>query len=317
MNERRHEGLVGFSFQTEERVCPVCGSNAYLAEARQEAFCLGRCRDCSMLYTRNPPTLTSKLEYYGAMARHRMDSTSAVTEAFSTLANQIKSVPLYSLALSAIRNHFPQGSVNLVDVGCAGGLFLLGTQVVEDAFNIDRAPRFNVRGVAADPLEKKDTEMYAGCPVVMLDQAAEVLTDWADVVTMFNVLEHVGNPSGVLGVARQMLRDSGLLLVDVPNNQVVDWHAKVLGHWSHLDLGEHINYFTPQSLDHLMDRSSFRRVRRLRGLIQGASGFGTRPTAREWLRWLFASVAFSATCSKLHVFPHVTGLYTKNSHRRH
>ncbi len=305
-----------FRFETEPRPCPVRNSIARRLESSQETFWLVRCRDCGMLYTHNPPTLASKLAYYATRATRRADTGGAVSAAFYTLANQIKSVRLYSIALRAIRDRYPQDAVNIVDVGCGGGLFLLGAQVVEDAFNIERAPRFNVRGVAFDPMEKRDTEKHAGCPVFMIDQDAEKLADWADVVTMFNVLEHVNDPEKCLRIGRRMLRDDGLLVVDVPNNQLVAWRGKLLNRWPRLDLGEHINHFTPKTLDRLMERSGFRPVSRLLGLVQGAAGFGTSPTPKQRLRWLLAAVLFLATRKKLQIFPHMTVLYAKKSDNR-
>ncbi len=305
-----------FSFETEERQCPVCNSIAWRRESTEEVFWLARCSACGMVYTHNPPTIGSKLAYYAARARRRKDTGGGASAAFYTLANQIKSVPLYSVSLRAIRDRYPRGTVNIADVGCGGGLFLLGAQAVEDPFNIERAPRFNVRGVAFDPMEKRDTEKHAGCPVFMIDHDAEQLTDWANVATMFNVLEHVNDPAKCLRIVRQILRDDGLLVVDVPNNQVVAWRGKLLKRWPRLDLGEHINHFTPQSLDRLMERSGFRPVSRLPGLVQGAAGFGTRPTAKQRLRWLLAAVLFFSTWKKLQIFPHMTVLYVKKPHSR-
>ncbi len=305
-----------FDFETEMRACPVCNSNAYRLQSRQDVFALVRCRDCGMLYTHNPPTTASKLAYYNEMARRRASSDAAVSRAFFTLANQIKSVPLYSNALCAIRNRYPQGTVHLVDVGCGGGLFLLGAQVAEDAFNIDRVPRFNISGVAFDPMEKRDTEKFAGCPVLMIEQAGEKLSHWADVVTMFNVLEHVNDPAKCLATAKRMLQDAGILVVDVPNNQVVSWRGRFLRRWPRLDLCEHINHFTPATLDRLMKSMGFELSDRLGGLVQAAAGFGLRTTLKQRLRWAVASVLFRATVKKFQVFPHMTVLYVKKPDKR-
>jgi 2-polyprenyl-3-methyl-5-hydroxy-6-metoxy-1,4-benzoquinol methylase len=175
-------------------------------ESREGDFELFYCQ-CGMLYTRNPLTAASKQSYYDDMARRCQDSRRKLGTAHYTLANQIKSVPLYSQSIREIIAPFSQGDVNVVDLGCAGGLFLLGLQVVEDEFNIDVASRFKVRGVAFDPREKTDTERYAGCPAFMIEEAGEKLRDWADVVTMFNLLEHVNNPAECLATVRSILRD--------------------------------------------------------------------------------------------------------------
>lgn len=234
-------------WSVEIRSCPICQSGRGDKKGQEGRFDLYQCLDCGMLYTRNPMTVESKKTYYEVMADRRRDSLENLKTAHYTLAGQIKSVPLYSHALYAINRLFPTGEVNIADVGCAGGLFLLGAQVVEDGFNLDRPPRFRVCGVAFDQREKADTEMYAGCPVYLFDEARLQLAGWADVVTMFNVLEHVNDPQGCLALVRVILKNGGVLLVDVPNNQVMRWKSKISGRWPSLDLGEHINHFTRET----------------------------------------------------------------------
>jgi 2-polyprenyl-3-methyl-5-hydroxy-6-metoxy-1,4-benzoquinol methylase len=264
-----------------------------------------------MAYTRNPPTGESKKVYYEMMARRRMDTGRIIGVGYYTLANQIKSVPLYSQALCVIRNYFPNGTVRIVDFGCGGGLFLLGAQVAEDAFNTDRPSRFDVRGVAFDPMEKRDTERYSGVKVCMIEEAGEKLLNWADVVTIFNVLEHVNDLKECLRTVTRIIRDGGFVLVDVPNGSVMALRGRLLGRWPHLNLHEHINYFTPRGLDDLMKRHGFDCVNRLPGLIQGASGFGVRPTLKQWLRWVLASILFLLTQQRIQMFSHITSVYVK------
>jgi SAM-dependent methyltransferase len=240
-----------------------------------------------------------------------MDTARALGVGYYTLANQIKSAPLYSQALCVIRDYFPNGTVRIVDLGCGGGLFLLGAQVVEDAFNTDKPSRFDVQGVAFDPMEKRDTERYSGVQVCMIEEAGDKLLNWADVVTMFNVLEHVNDLKECLRTVTRIIRDEGFVLVDVPNSSVMALRGRLLGGWPHLNLHEHINYFTPRRLDNLMKRHGLDCVNRLPGLIQGASGFGVRPTLKQWLRWVLASILFLLTRHRIQVFSHITSVYVK------
>jgi 2-polyprenyl-3-methyl-5-hydroxy-6-metoxy-1,4-benzoquinol methylase len=296
---------------TEERACPLCSGNNARFESEEGIFRLWRCNSCGMLYTRNPLSFERKLTYFEKGTKLCQDTRNNLGIAHYTLANQIKSVPLYSTALREICKHFPIGLVNIVDVGCAGGLFLLGAQVVEDGFNIDKPPRFKVRGVAFDPREKTDTERFTGCVTFMIDEAAEKLNNWANVVTLFNVLEHVNDLKECLNAMHLVLKDGGILLVDVPNHLVMDWKSKMLRRWPRLDLSEHINYFVPKTLNRLMKQAGFKFVKHLQGSIQGPAGFGSRATWRQRLRWVFAIILFQATFHKLQTFSHMTVIYRK------
>ena len=92
-----------------------------------------------------------------------------------------------------VGEQIPKGNINVVDVGCAGGLFLLAAQAI-DGYHCGVAPRFNVRGISIDPRERSETERNVGCPVLFPDEAAETWAGWADAVTLMNVLEHVCAP---------------------------------------------------------------------------------------------------------------------------
>jgi 2-polyprenyl-3-methyl-5-hydroxy-6-metoxy-1,4-benzoquinol methylase len=238
----------------EERSCPACGSASRTRPlSREGEYELVRCRECRMLYTHRVQSVEGKILHYDKLARERVDTTSSLSPAHYGLANQVKSVPLYGRVLQFIVGAIPEGHINFVDVGCAGGSFLLAAQAV-DGYNCGVPPRFNVRGISIDPRERSETERSVGCPVLFPDEAAAEWTGWADVVTLMNVLEHVSDPFALLGQLRRILKPGGLLLIDVPNNSVVSLRGSFRHRWPELDLGEHINHFVPATLDGLLTR---------------------------------------------------------------
>src|ERR1017187_7990043 len=116
----------------EERSCPACGSASCTATlSREGKYELVRCRDCGMLYAHFVQSITGKVLHYDSLARERTDTTSVLSPAHYGLANQIKSLGLYERVLQFIVNTAPEGNINFVDVGCAGGLFLLAAQAID------------------------------------------------------------------------------------------------------------------------------------------------------------------------------------------
>lgn len=265
-----------------------------------------------MLYTREVRTLAAKIRHYEGMAKLRLDSTAGLAPAHYGLANQIKAVRLYDLAMQFIRACFPRNEVRIVDVGCAGGLFLLGAQVAENAYNCGTPSRFVVRGIAVDPQEKRDTERYVGCPVADPKTAEIEWSGWADVITLFNVLEHVNNPYEFLELIKRVLRPGGMIVIDVPNNFVLELRSRIMGRWPDLDLGEHINHFVPTTLDSLMKRAGFRPITRLPGILHGVDSFGQALNARQVLRWLGSRILMILTRGKIQTFSHMTMAYRRN-----
>jgi len=261
-----------------------------------------------MLFTRSVQTIEAKVLHYDQLARERVDTTSALSPAHYGLANQIKSVGLYERMLQFVATTIPEGNVNFIDVGCAGGLFLLAAQSI-DGYHCGVPPRFNVRGISIDPRERSETERNVGCPVLFPDEAAAAWTGWADVVTLMNVLEHVSAPYDLLCQLKRILKPGAWLLIDVPNNSVVSIRGRLLGRWPELDLGEHINHFVPGTLDRLLVRAGFRPAKRFTGMYKGVESLAISPGPRAAARWAAASLTMAATAKRLQLFPHMTMAY--------
>jgi 2-polyprenyl-3-methyl-5-hydroxy-6-metoxy-1,4-benzoquinol methylase len=292
-----------------ERECPGCGGSSRTEPlSRENEYELVRCRDCGMLFTHTVQTIEGKIQHYDQLARERVDTTSGLSPAHYGLANQIKSVSLYEVVLQFIVEAIPAGNVNFVDVGCAGGLFLLAAQAV-DGYHCGVPPRFNVRGISIDPRERSETERNVGCPVLFPEEAASAWAGWADVVTLMNVLEHVSAPLELLVQLKRILKPGGLLVIDVPNNAVVSARGRLTGRYPVLDLGEHINHFVPSTLDQLLIRAGFTPMRRFPGMFKGVESLTIKPGMRTKARWLAASAIMVATLGRVQLFPQMTIAY--------
>ena len=293
-----------------ERDCPACGSSSHSAPLSNEnGYDLVRCNQCRMLFTHTVQTIEAKIAHYDKLANERIDTTSSLSPAHYGLANQIKSVGLYQRVLQYIVGEIPRGDINFVDVGCAGGLFLLAAQSI-DGYNCGVPPRFKVRGISIDPRERSETERNVGCPVLFPDEAAKAWPGWADVVTLMNVLEHVSAPFELLCRLKQILKPGGMLLIDVPNNAVVSLRGRLLHRWPQLDLGEHINHFVPSTLDKALIRAGFTPWKRFTGMFGGVESLALKPGVRGTLRWSAAAMIMAATRGRAQLFPHMTMAYS-------
>lgn len=138
--------------------------------------------------------------------------------------------------------------VSLFDVGCGFGLALayyreLGVDVAgvdpaPEAVAYARSQGLNVQVGGIDVLSTNGTKRY-------------------DVVTLNNVLEHLREPALTLRSIREsLLARDGVIVVDVPNEfnpfQTVADAQWGLGQWW-VCPPNHINYFTPATLQHLLE----------------------------------------------------------------
>jgi hypothetical protein len=142
----------------EKRYCPAYGGSSRTGTlSREGEYELVRCHDCRMLYTHCVQSIAGKILHYDRLAQERVDTTSGLSPAHYGLANQIKSVPLYERVLQFIVRTIPTGNINFVDVGCAGGLFLLAAQSIDGYHcGVPYAALALIRGSAARRREAWD-----------------------------------------------------------------------------------------------------------------------------------------------------------------
>jgi hypothetical protein len=85
---------------------------------------------------------------------------------------------------------------------------------------------------------------------------AVATTDAYDLVVCSNVLEHVSWPAQTIASLASLLSDDSALYIEVPYEEVMRTGGPVVKrHWH-----EHVNFFTPDSLRELMQRSGLRVV---------------------------------------------------------
>ena len=137
----------------------------------------------------------------------------------------------------------------LLDVGCGLGLFLL-------ALDPERWERY---GLEVMPVPYQEAVRRLGPDRIV---AAELTTaalprEHFDVVTFWDVLEHLPNPCAALKEAFRLLRPGGLVLLRLPNFSSYqarrfrqDWYA--------LSLPHHLYHFTPATLTRLLEVTGFR-----------------------------------------------------------
>ena len=145
-----------------------------------------------------------------------------------------------------VRRYAPPPSVDLLDVGCSAGLFL----------EVAMAAGWNAWGIEPSTWLSERAKAQVGDRVVTakFDDAA-VAGRQFDVVTMWDVLEHVPDPGGFLGTARRALRPGGVLALNVPARDT--WVASLLGGKWPLILPEHLFYFSRPSLTQWLTRAGF------------------------------------------------------------
>jgi len=133
-----------------------------------------------------------------------------------------------------------------LDVGCAAGFFL----------DVLKRRGWDVHGVELSPAIAKHAqqEFELGDRVFVgsLDECPHEDNTF-DLITMWDVVEHVEDPVPFLAKAVELLADDGYLILETQN--VESRFARMLGtKWQHYKHLEHLYHFSPKTIEKLLDR---------------------------------------------------------------
>lgn len=200
-------------------------------------FTLVRCRHCGLIY-QNPRVTAPELSAYYP------DEYLPYREEPTSLVERFNAAHALNRRCSQLMKHHPQVGT-LLDVGCATGHFLNAMQ--ERGWRVSGV---ELNGYAADYARKTfDLEIFTGT----LAEAVFPESSF-DVVTMWDVLEHVPDPKETLAEIARILKPGGLLALSLPNPQSVE--ARVFGDsWIGWDRPRHLFLFTPPVLRQYLSQS--------------------------------------------------------------
>jgi SAM-dependent methyltransferase len=135
---------------------------------------------------------------------------------------------------------------SLIDIGCASGFFL------DEA----RQQGWKVSGCDFSEYAHRHAQRDLGLDVALLDfldPRYSPSDQSVDVITMFNVLEHLHNPTGVAAKVFRLLRPGGHLVLETWDPQSL--FARMLGpHWPTYAPPTVLHCFTKRTLGRLFDR---------------------------------------------------------------
>ncbi|MBL4585438.1 MAG: class I SAM-dependent methyltransferase [Flavobacteriales bacterium] len=216
----------------EHKNCLVCGSSKLNPLSGYQKHHLVKCGSCSFVFCKLIPTIDEQNAVYENYGRN--DYLSELT------------IQVYENILDGFE---PYRKTNrLIDVGCGIGYFLevakrrgwevYGTEFTEEAATI---------------CEKKGATMHLG--VLNPDNYEP---ESFDVITSFEVIEHINNPREELGNFNKILRKGGLVYCTTPNfNAIERYYLK--SDWNILGYPEHLSYYTPKTINRVFKESGFKK----------------------------------------------------------
>jgi SAM-dependent methyltransferase len=224
--------------------CPSCGGTGAQEwlrapdrlHGRQDEYTLVRCPACSLVWLSSPPK-PEEMHLHYTDAYHKLIS-----------AGGLNSPHRWRARKAALTPHRSSGA--LLDLGCSSGTFL----------EFMKGEPWRLYGIEMSAEGARTAEERSGAKVFVGDILdAQFPPESFDVITCFDVFEHLYEPWKVMVHVSEWLKPGGIFYVLVPN--VDSAEARVFGsYWHGLELPRHLFHYSPASLKFLAQSAGLREV---------------------------------------------------------
>jgi 2-polyprenyl-3-methyl-5-hydroxy-6-metoxy-1,4-benzoquinol methylase len=214
--------------------CIICQSSQLIDLKNYQKAYLCKCESCGHIFSKKKPTDDELEKHYEGYGRN--DYLSPIT------------IKRYNELLDKFE---PYRKTNkLIDVGCGIGYFLeeakkrgwevYGTEYTDKAINICTEKGISIKKGVLNPVNYS-SEMF-------------------DIITSFEVIEHINNPHIELSNFKSILRKGGLIYVTTPNfNSILRYRFKA--DYNIISYPEHLSYYTPKTLTNIFKRNDFEKIK--------------------------------------------------------
>jgi 2-polyprenyl-3-methyl-5-hydroxy-6-metoxy-1,4-benzoquinol methylase len=193
-----------------------------------------KCKKCRFVFAQKIPSTQELIDYYDGYGRN--DYLSPIT------------IKRYNELLDEMEKY--RKTNRILDVGCGIGYFLevakergwevYGTEYTDRAIEICEGKGIEMRQ------GKLDTKNYE--------------SESFDIITSFEVLEHINNPSEEITNFNSIVRKGGLVYLTTPNfNSLLRYRLK--NRYDVITYPEHLSYYTPRTLKKLFTKLGFSKLK--------------------------------------------------------
>lgn len=213
--------------------CIACKSTKIKKLETYKTHYLVRCKNCHLVFAQKIPLQEELDKIYSGYSRN--DYLSPIT------------IKRYHELLHSFKKY--QHTNRIIDVGCGIGYFLeCAIEQKWDAHGTEYTEK------TIEICNNKGIKMQQGELNVSNYQS-----NMFDVVTSFEVIEHINNPLDEIMKFRKILRKNGLLYITTPNfNSLLRYFLK--NNYTVINYPEHLSYYTPKSLKKLLKDNGFKIV---------------------------------------------------------
>lgn len=225
------------------RACNLCGSRETRLQYEIDGFHIVRCMQCHLVYVAEEIGGDELAAHYGEAYY-----TGAQKKGYSDYIGRRKvRKDYFRSTIPMIRRYLAVETPRVLDVGCAAGFFL----------EVAREQGWQARGVELSAYAAEYARSQFGLDVVTGTLAAAKFPLRSfDLITLWDVIEHLPNPSEILTLVHDLLRPSGLVIIST--GDISGATARLYGRrWALLAPPGHLFYFSRRTLFAMLRQTAF------------------------------------------------------------
>jgi SAM-dependent methyltransferase len=229
--------------------CPYCKSNSHELVWESNNYRLVKCTVCALAFIENPPS-SEELSYIYSFKSGYMKHYP-----------NLKEIPLSKWKAARhqyeiLMKHRREKTGRLLDIGCSAGFFM----------KIARENGWDTIGLEISEDRAQLAREHFGLDVFDKDLLNVELKLYSfDVITMWDVLEHLANPIEHLKKAKKLLKPGGTLVIETPNVDGLFPRfsysvSKLTGVWPHPSPPYHLFQFSKVTITSILRKIGFKNL---------------------------------------------------------
>lgn len=214
----------------------------------KDEFFIARCQKCRLLYINPRPSLEEMKKFYPE--NYSWKDNTKVPSRFTKLIRNFERKYRYHLLrneVSKVIKYTKKNDGKILDIGCGTG----------DRLEVFREKGFEIYGI--EPYDSADdAKNFLKLNIIKGDlNSVHFFGKSFDIVTMYNVLEHIHNPIQTCKEINRILKDDGYLVIQVPNIDSLQYKI-FKRRWSAFDVPRDLYYFNVNTMRLLCKKTGFR-----------------------------------------------------------
>ncbi len=232
-------------------LCPVCANDGCTETfsckdhlATGELFSIYTCPHCGFAFTQDFPSEAEIGKYYDAP--EYISHSDTHQGVINSLYHWARKVALKSKT-NIVSKYSSDNAETLLDIGAGTGYFL----------NAMCLKKWVVTGIEKSESTRQYAHQKFGLNIQDADYLFDIPNKIKDVVTMWHVLEHVEKLNETMANLHRILKDSGVLIIALPNKKSADALA-YKKEWAAYDVPRHLWHFSPDDFTSLAQKHNFK-----------------------------------------------------------